>query len=118
MLRGYRLHRPESGPALLVGHATGLAAGSYLPWLDMLGVRARVFAYDTRGHGGSALPDEQQAAPDRMFTLERFARALASFSAAVRYTLGATTLSFSSPSATVGAALDLVCNSTHAYFTV
>src|SRR3546814_19268304 len=58
MLRGYRLHRPESGPALLVGHATGLAAGSYLPWLDMLGVRARVLAYDTRGHGGSAPPAE------------------------------------------------------------
>ena len=107
VLRGYRLHGPETGPALLVGHATGLAAGSYLPWLDMLGVRARVFAYDARGHGGSALPDGAQATPDRTFTLERFARDLASVAAAVRDRIGAVPLHFAGHSVASAAALAL-----------
>lgn len=50
----YRLTGNDSGPALLFGHATGMAAGSYLPWLRMLSARARVYAFDARGHGGSA----------------------------------------------------------------
>ena len=50
----YRLTGSADGPALLCGHATGMAAGSYLPWLRMLSTRARVYAFDARGHGGSA----------------------------------------------------------------
>jgi pimeloyl-ACP methyl ester carboxylesterase len=49
----YRLTNSADGPPLLCGHATGMAAGSYLPWLRMLGTRARVYAFDSRGHGGS-----------------------------------------------------------------
>ena len=40
-------------PPLLCGHATGMAAGSYLPWFRMLSERVRVYAFDARGHGGS-----------------------------------------------------------------
>lgn len=55
MLAVYRLTSGNNnGPALLCGHATGMAAGSYLPWLRMLSTRARVYAFDARGHGGSA----------------------------------------------------------------
>lgn len=49
----YRLIGPDAGPVVLFGHATGMAAGSYLPWLRMLTARARVYAFDGRGHGGS-----------------------------------------------------------------
>lgn len=50
----YRLRNVAAhGPALLCGHATGMAAGSYLPLLRMLGARFRVYAFDMRGHGGS-----------------------------------------------------------------
>ena len=49
----YRLKSESNGPALLWGHATGMAAGSYLPWLRMLATRLRVYAFDARGHGGS-----------------------------------------------------------------
>ncbi len=50
----YRLTGSKGGPALLCGHATGMAAGSYLPWLHMLSACAQVYAFDARGHGGSA----------------------------------------------------------------
>lgn len=43
----------NGGPPLLCGHATGMAAGSYLPWFRMLSERVRVYAFDARGHGGS-----------------------------------------------------------------
>ncbi|MEM9682407.1 MAG: alpha/beta hydrolase [Pseudomonadota bacterium] len=61
----YRLNASTDGPVLLCGHATGMAAGSYLPLLRMLADRARVYAYDMRGHGGShfgANVDAQTAA--------------------------------------------------------
>jgi len=66
----YALAGPAHGPALLFGHANGLAAGSYAPWLKDLAKHARIFAYDARGNGGSSWP----AGPlDRVFHVERLA---------------------------------------------
>jgi len=44
-------------PALLFGHCTGFAAGSYRSLFERLATCARVFAFDARGHGGSTWPD-------------------------------------------------------------
>jgi len=58
-VNGARLHlhrlkgAATGGPALLMGHATGMAAGTYLPLLRLLAGRLRTYAYDARGHGGS-----------------------------------------------------------------
>ena len=46
---------------LLWGHANGFSAGSYLPWLQQIATRMRVFAFDARGHGGSEYPGEPLA---------------------------------------------------------
>ena len=54
----YRLTSSGPGPVLLCGHATGMAAGSYLPWFEMLARCAVVYAFDARGHGGSDTPPE------------------------------------------------------------
>src|SRR5579863_2160543 len=53
----YALGGPSGAAGILVGHANGLAAGSYLPWLRELSTRLRVFAFDARGHGGSRWPE-------------------------------------------------------------
>src|SRR5258707_15427086 len=53
----YETGGAQSAPALLVGHANGLAAGSYGPWLRDLARDFRVFAFDARGHGGSSWPE-------------------------------------------------------------
>src|SRR2546430_13653838 len=53
----YEAGGAQSVPALLVGHANGLAAGSYGPWLRDLARDFRVFAFDARGHGGSSWPE-------------------------------------------------------------
>ena len=69
LLPVYELAGPKSAPALLFGHANGLAAGSYEPWLRMLARRMRVFAFDARGHGGSRWPEgalEEVFGDDRM----------------------------------------------------
>jgi pimeloyl-ACP methyl ester carboxylesterase len=53
----YRLRASRSGgPVILVGHACGFAAGSYLPLLQVLSKDADVYAFDARGHGGSEAP--------------------------------------------------------------
>ena len=60
---------PKGAPALLFGHANGLAAGSYEPWLRLLARRLWIFAFDARGHGGSRWPEgalEEVFADDRM----------------------------------------------------
>ena len=65
----YGMRGPAGAPVLLFGHANGLAAGSYGPWLRRLAGRARVFAFDARGHGGSTWPEgpiEEIFAVDRM----------------------------------------------------
>ncbi len=59
LLRLYRLHGPVTARrVLLFGHANGFAAGSYLPWLQQLAEYMPVFAYDSRGHGGSGRPPD------------------------------------------------------------
>ncbi len=76
----YALGGPRDAPALLVGHANGLAAGSYGPWLAALAADLRVFAYDARGHGGAAWPDGPLEA---VFHVDRFADELARVAASV-----------------------------------
>lgn len=86
-LRLYRIHGPAAaGPALLFGHANGFAAGSYLPWLRRAAERMPVFAYDARGHGGSARPPEPLAESTHVDFL---ADDLARVAAAVRRHIGA-----------------------------
>ncbi|HZB90421.1 MAG TPA: hypothetical protein VE397_03200, partial [Stellaceae bacterium] len=48
---------PSGAPALLVAHATALAAGSYVPWLARLARDLAVFAFDARGHGRYSASD-------------------------------------------------------------
>jgi hypothetical protein len=56
-LRLYRLRdAPPDGPVLLWGHCGSAAAGSYRPLLEDLARDHCVFAFDARGHGGSAAP--------------------------------------------------------------
>jgi pimeloyl-ACP methyl ester carboxylesterase len=76
----YRLEGPTGAPAILFGHANGLAAGSYGPWLKALAADAHVFAFDARGHGGSSWPDRPLA---ELFHMTRFAADLARIAAAV-----------------------------------
>jgi pimeloyl-ACP methyl ester carboxylesterase len=76
----YRLDGPAGAPALLFGHANGLAAGSYGPWLRSLATAARVFAFDARGHGGARWPEGPLA---EVFHVDRFADDLARIIAAV-----------------------------------
>src|SRR5260370_39984514 len=52
----YAFGGPAHAPGLLFGHANGLAAGSYAPWLRELARALRIFAFDARGHGGSRWP--------------------------------------------------------------
>lgn len=90
-LRLYRLYGPvqgdqaQAGPSLLFGHANGFAAGSYLPWLQRLAERMPVFAYDARGHGGSAHPGQPLAETTHVDAL---AEDLALVVAAVRRQVG------------------------------
>jgi len=76
----YELASPAGAPALLFGHANGMAAGSYGPWLERLAARCRVFAFDARGHGGSTWP----AGPiEEVFAVDRMADDLALVTRAV-----------------------------------
>ncbi len=56
LLPVYELASPRPGAALLLGHANGLATGSYGPWLRELARDIRIFAFDARGNGGSTWP--------------------------------------------------------------
>jgi pimeloyl-ACP methyl ester carboxylesterase len=60
-------------PVLIWGHANGFGAGSYLPFLQRLATRFRVFAYDARGQGGSSIPPAPYTTTIRF---DRFARDL------------------------------------------
>ncbi len=85
----YEAGGARSAPALLVGHANGLAAGSYGPWLRDLARDFRVFAFDARGHGGSTWPEGPL---ETVFSVDRFADDLAEIVAALRARLGADAL--------------------------
>lgn len=96
--------RGAADAALLLGHANGLPAGSYGPWLKDLARDVHVFAFDARGHGGATWP----AGPlDEIFHVDRFADDLRRVTDAVTAQLGATPLSYLGHSLGGAVALDL-----------
>ncbi|HEV3178530.1 MAG TPA: alpha/beta hydrolase [Stellaceae bacterium] len=100
----YEAGGPRWVPALLVGHANGLAAGSYGPWLRDLARDFRVFAFDARGHGGSSWPDGPL---ESVFAVDRLADDLAEIVAGLRARLGGTPLHFAGHSLAAAAAVRL-----------
>jgi pimeloyl-ACP methyl ester carboxylesterase len=60
-ISAYELAGDPNAPPVLFGHGCGFAAGTCLTFLASLR-RLRVFAFDTRGHGGSSVDDP--AAPE------------------------------------------------------
>jgi pimeloyl-ACP methyl ester carboxylesterase len=100
----YALGGPASAPGLLFGHANGLAAGSYEPWLRELSRHARVFAFDARGHGGAHWPEGPL---DRVFHVDRFADDLALVAAAVAQRLDGARLHYAGHSLNGAAGLIL-----------
>ncbi|HYL33882.1 MAG TPA: alpha/beta hydrolase [Stellaceae bacterium] len=105
LLPVYELYpRGAAGAALLLGHANGLPAGSYGPWLKDLARDVHVFAFDARGHGRATWP----AGPlDRVFHVDRFADDLQLVAEAVIARLGAMPLFYLGHSLGGAAALDL-----------
>jgi pimeloyl-ACP methyl ester carboxylesterase len=106
---GARLPVYEAGgareaPALLVGHANGLAAGSYEPWLRDLARYFRVFAFDARGHGGSTWPGGPL---DTVFAIDRLADDLAGVIGALRARLGGAPMHYAGHSLAAAAAVRL-----------
>lgn len=101
----YECRAPSAeAPALLAGHANGLAAGSYEPWLETLARDFHVLAFDARGHGGSAWP----AGPlEKTFAVDRFADDLAAVAAAVRERVGSRPLHYAGHSLAAAAAVRL-----------
>ncbi|HKW53719.1 MAG TPA: alpha/beta hydrolase [Stellaceae bacterium] len=95
---------PAPAPALLFGHANGLAAGSYAPWLGELAAGLRVFAFDARGHGGSRWP---AGALETVFAVDRFADDLALVAAAIAARLAGAPLNYTGHSLNAAAALRL-----------
>jgi pimeloyl-ACP methyl ester carboxylesterase len=100
----YSLGGPAGAPGLLVGHANGLAAGSYGPWLVELASELRVFAFDARGHGGSSWPPGPL---DEVFHVDRFADDLSLVAATVQARLGRANLHLAAHSLNAAAALRL-----------
>jgi pimeloyl-ACP methyl ester carboxylesterase len=106
---GARLPVYEAGgardaPALLAGHANGLAAGSYGPWLRDLARHFRVFAFDARGHGASTWPG---GPPESVFAIDRLADDLAEVIAALRSRLRDAPLHYAGHSLAAAAAVRL-----------
>ncbi|MBU6508126.1 MAG: alpha/beta hydrolase [Alphaproteobacteria bacterium] len=96
--------RSAANTALLLGHANGLPAGSYGPWLKDLARDVQVFAFDARGHGGATWP---ACSLEQVFHVNRFADDLQLVADAVIARLGATPLSYLGHSLGGAAALDL-----------
>lgn len=85
-LKLYRMIGPvQEGPVLLFGHANGMAAGSYLRLLEELALKATVFTFDARGHGGSSAPENEF---DRHYTMDAFADDLEAITESVRNEIG------------------------------
>lgn len=53
-----------AGPVLVLAHGVGLNASVWQPQLEAFDDEYRVLAYDTLGHGGSALPTEDADLPE------------------------------------------------------
>lgn len=100
----YEVDGARDVPALLVGHANGLAAGSYGPWLHDLARHFRVFAFDARGHGGSTWPDGPL---ETVFAIDRLADDLAELVAALRSRLRDAPLHYAGHSLAAAAAVRL-----------
>jgi pimeloyl-ACP methyl ester carboxylesterase len=100
----YQLNGPAAAPALLFGHANGMAAGSYGPWLARLAARARVFAFDARGHGGSIWP---AGAIEQVFAIDRMADDLLHVTGAVAARAGTSQIAYAGHSLGGAAALRL-----------
>lgn len=100
----YEAGGARGAPALLVGHANGLAAGSYGPWLRDLARDFRVFAFDARGHGGSSWPEGPL---ETVFSVDRIAEDLAEIAAALRARLAAGPLHYAGHSLAAAAAVRL-----------
>jgi len=100
----YEVGGPARAPALLVGHANGLAAGSYEPWLRELARRVRVFAYDARGHGGATWPEGPL---ETVFAVDRFAEDLAAVAATLAARIDGAPLHFAGHSLAAAAAIGL-----------
>jgi 3-oxoadipate enol-lactonase len=81
----YRFGGPADAPVLLFGHANGLAAHCYAPWLALLAARLRVFAFDARGHGRSIVPE---GPVDIMFSIDRLAEDIVPVTQAVAAIVG------------------------------
>lgn len=100
----YGFGGPAGAPGLLVGHANGLAAGSYGPWLRELTQHFRVFAFDARGHGGASWPP---GPVETVFSVDRFADDLAAIAGAVVARLGGAPLDYVGHSLNAAAAARL-----------
>ncbi len=104
-LKLYRLHGPaQEGPAILFGHANGMAAGSYLRLLEALALRATVFAFDARGHGGSSAPATNL---DAHYQMDLFADDLEAITQSVRNEAGEVPVFYAAHSLNAAAALRL-----------
>lgn len=53
----YAVDGPDDAPALLMSNSLGTDFHLWAPQMAMLADRFRVVRYDTRGHGGSSVPD-------------------------------------------------------------
>jgi 3-oxoadipate enol-lactonase len=53
----HRLDGPEDAPVLVLGNSLGATMEMWEPQVPALARRFRVVRYDTRGHGGSPVPD-------------------------------------------------------------
>lgn len=98
----YAFGGPADAPGLLFGHANGLAAGSYAPWLRELAGEVRVFTFDARGHGGSRWP---AGALETVFAVDRFADDLALVAGAIAARLDGAPLNYAGHSLNAAAAL-------------
>lgn len=105
----YAFGGPARAPGLLFGHANGLAAGSYAPWLRELAGTLRVFAFDARGHGASRWPT---GSLKTVFAVDRFADDLALVAAATAAQLGGAPLHYAGHSLSAAAALHLAARPT------
>lgn len=64
------------GPAVILIHGVGLNADVWAPQMDALAAAHRVIAYDTLGHGRSALPPEHATLDDYVSQLAQLMDAL------------------------------------------
>ena len=103
----YELAGPASAPALLFGHANGMAAGSYGPFLARLAARARIFAFDARGHGGSIWPGGPL---EQVFAVDRMADDLVPVTSAVAARAGVSRIAYVGHSLGAAAALRLAAS--------